>query len=129
MKRIKLVLAICFFCTAVISKGYSQASCSGGARSGSCTAYSGNAADLWVMNCPTGNLQYTLEVYRYDANSSAQAIIWGDGPNVNIYTDPSTAHVLASNTLTGLSTTQDLDVEVEVIVNGSGNSYISVVTW
>ena len=129
MKKIKVILAICFFCTALLCKGYSQASCSGGARSGSCTASSGNAEDLWVMNCPTGNLNYSLEVYRYDANSSAQAIVWGDGPNVNIYTDPSNAHVAASGNLSGLSTTQDFDVEVEVIVNGSGNSYISVVTW
>jgi hypothetical protein len=110
-----MILSICFFCTVAFNKGYAQAFCRNDARSGYCSSGgSGDQADLWEMTAPTGNLSYSMTVSISDNRSAAQAIFWGDGPNVNIWTlanDPSTWYQAPSGTITGLSTTQVLDVE------------------
>jgi hypothetical protein len=135
-----MILSICFFCTVGFYKGQAQAAyCSGNNRSGSC--YSSGSApgggyndaiDLWEMTAPTGILQYSMSIDISDNQSYAQSIFWGDGPMVNIYTigtDPSTWYQTASGTITGLSTTQVLDIEEEVMTYKSGSANLSATTW
>lgn len=126
-KSVKMYLVLCLFVAGSLSVANAQNGCSGSGQYGSCyLSGSGLVNAGWTLNCPTGNLYYNMEAYAGPNGESADANIWGDGPNETVVANIFTPYDRKYGYLSGLQSSLNIDASAYSL---GGSAYLSVTLW
>jgi hypothetical protein len=135
MKQLQLAVSIFLFCSLFSFTAFSQASCTGNARSASCYAYGVNqsVSGAWQVTCPTGNFRYNMNSECATTAYSSEAALWGDITFAYINATPQNTVAHDDGAISGLDPNLSYWVELLTMTSGPSTSYteasVDVYTW